>query len=140
MAAVVLLIDDDEALPLLVEQRLAKQGCDTVMRFVNDGQEGIDYLSRQGRYADPVRFPWPSVVLLDLRMPRVNGFEVLDWRRNQSELKPVPVVVWSSSGLPQDRESALKLGAEDFLEKPMGLAELVETIRKVAEAYQNSQD
>ncbi|HYG23350.1 MAG TPA: response regulator [Verrucomicrobiae bacterium] len=133
MTTVLLLIDDDEALPMLLEKRI--ESFDVLLRCTRDGDEGIDYLSRRGEYSDSQRFPSPSVVLLDVRMPRVNGFEVLEWMGQQSYLESLPVVVWSSSNLLEDRQKALALGAEDYVVKPMGLDAIVQLVRQIAATY-----
>lgn len=135
MSAVILLIDDDEILPYVLQRGLARDGFDGDLRFASDGQMGIDYLSRKGEYADDDRFPYPSVVLLDLNMPGVNGFEVLSWKREQKDLAGLPVVVWSSSVLSEDKDRALALGAADYLFKPMNLDELLALIRKLADSH-----
>lgn len=88
--------------------------------------------SNVGEYADSEKYPFPSLVLLDLKMPRMNGFEVLEWKRNQPELDALPVVIWSSSDLAADRERAHRLGATSYFVKPMeaeGFIEIIEHLK-----------
>jgi CheY-like chemotaxis protein len=107
-------------------------------RFVYDGEQATDYLSGNGKYSDRSQHPFPKLVLLDLRMPRVDGFEFLEWKRKQPHLAELPVVVWSSSDLPSDMEKAAALGASDYIVKPVighGLIEALERIyKKLTEA------
>jgi CheY-like chemotaxis protein len=140
MAAVILLIDDDEILPYVLERGIARDGCNGILRCVNSGQEGIDYLCHTGKYDDPVQFPFPSVVLLDLNMPGVHGFDVLEWKNTRPEFKSLPFVVWSSSSLPEDRSQAMALGAADYLLKPMDLGDLIKLIQALADRFPTASD
>lgn len=133
MFTTVLLVDDDEAVSVLLEHAIKRGGHDISLKWVSDGEAAIQYLSRQGEYADPHRFPFPSLILLDLKMPKVTGFEVLEWKQMQAELEGLPVVIWSSSDLTEDRERANKLGATSYFLKPMdadGFRELVEHLER----------
>jgi CheY-like chemotaxis protein len=137
MAPIVLLADDDDAVPILLEYAIRRSGHDIYLRRVADGDEAIQYLSRKGEFADCAKYPFPSLLLLDLKMPKVTGFEVLEWKREQPNLESLPVVIWSSSNLAQDRERAERLGAVSYFEKPMetgGFLELLECLLR----YQQS--
>jgi CheY-like chemotaxis protein len=128
---VILVVDDDETYELLMPRLFEKANTTVVFRFVGDGELAIDYLSGSGKYSDRASFPFPKLVLLDLRMPRVNGFEVLEWKLHQPHLASVPIVVWSSSNLPADMEKAAALGAADYLVKPVVGKELIETVERI---------
>ena len=128
----VLLADDDEALAMLLERAIHRNGDGISLKCVADGDEAIEYLSRKGQYSDDDKYPFPSLLLLDLKMPKVTGFEVLEWKRTQQHLRSLPVVIWSSSGLDADKERAERLGAVSYFVKPMetgGFAELVEYLK-----------
>jgi CheY-like chemotaxis protein len=88
---------------------------------VIDGQVAIDYLSGNGPYADREKHPLPCLVLLDLKMPKVSGLEVLDWIRQQPNLKKRVVVLFSASALPADLDRAYELGVNSYIEKPSTL-------------------
>lgn len=88
------------------------------LRDVGDGRSAMAYLAGEGDYADRVRHPVPALVLLDLNLPILSGFEVLRWIRAQPPLRELPVAVFSSSGRPEDRRLATELGAQDYIEKP----------------------
>lgn len=138
MSAVILLIDDDQVLPIVLSRALSLKELDSDIRCVSDGQDGINYLSRKNQYADDSQFPFPSVVLLDLSMTVVNGFKVLEWKREQACLASLPVIVWSSSILPEDEHLARALGACDYLVKPMNLGELLAIFRSLAQRFPQS--
>ena len=127
----ILVVDDDDTYELLMPRLFQELEAPPAFRFVRDGEQGIDYLSGNGAYADRSQNPFPKMVLLDLRMPRVNGFEVLEWKRQQPDLAHIPVVVWSSSPLLQDREKAASLGAVDYIVKPIIGRDLVEAIERI---------
>ena len=99
------------------------------LHWVADGQASVDYLSGSGVYADRQEFPLPGLVLLDLKMPRKNGFEVLEWVRGQGDLKWLPVVVFTASNSPKDVRRCFELGANSVLVKPTAYRDLVEYVR-----------
>src|SRR6266446_1902459 len=111
---IVLVADDDENDVLLLRRAFQKAGLSHTIIHVKDGQEAIDYLSGVGADVKPP----PNLLVLDLKMPRLDGFDVLEWLRSRQERLPVPVVVFSSSALPMDKEKAETLGAHDYLVKP----------------------
>jgi CheY-like chemotaxis protein len=129
MSSVVLLVDDDENFALLVRQAFLKAWPDASLQTVNDGKCAIEYLLGDSSYADRRRFPVPSLILLDLNMPRVDGFQVLSWKREIPALNSLPVVVWSSSDLPENAQRAGSLGAAAYLVKPMGLDDYIEVVK-----------
>jgi DNA-binding response OmpR family regulator len=88
-------------------------------RAVSHGGEAIDYLSGSGRFSDRERYPYPTLILLDLKMPMVDGFEVLRWMRAQSSATMPPVIVLSYSNLEEDRRLARELGAARYSVKPL---------------------
>src|SRR5215475_4585873 len=97
--------------------------------FVRDGEEVLEYLKGEGRYTDRASHPLPQLLLLDLRMPRLDGFEVLQWLRLQPGLRRLLVIVFTCSELPEDVNRAFELGANSYLVKPVDLMKLEETVR-----------
>jgi CheY-like chemotaxis protein len=93
--------------------------------LVRDGQEAVDYLSGKGQYADRAAHPLPALVVLDLKMPRMNGFDVLGWLAEQPDFKEIPAVVLSSSADELDMKKARQLGAREYFVKPHSLDELI---------------
>jgi CheY-like chemotaxis protein len=123
--APVLLAEDDENNILLLEWAFEKVQLPAPLKVVRNGQQAIDYLNGDGPYADRARFPFPALLLLDLQMPVRDGFEVLNWRAGQPQLRSLPVIVLSSSVSASDIKNALALGATAYRVKPLGLASLV---------------
>jgi CheY-like chemotaxis protein len=128
---VVLLADDDVNDVFLVQRALQKANIANPLQVVRDGEEAVAYLSGLFPYADRERHPLPALLLLDLKMPRKTGFEVLAWLRQQSRLKRLPVVVLTSSNQNADINRAYDLGANSYLVKPGGFDNLMELMREV---------
>ena len=124
----ILLVDDSENDLLLVRVAFKKADFRNPLQEVHNGQEAIAYLDGDGQYNDRNRFPLPAVVLLDLNMPRKNGFDVLSWRDTQPALKPLPIIILTASSRMEDVERAFDLGANCFLVKPATLEELIAMI------------
>jgi DNA-binding response OmpR family regulator len=116
-----------------MEMAFQRAGMGEALRTVVDGCEAMNYLGGKGVYADRGQHPVPAVVLLDLNLPLVSGFEVLKWIRGRPELAVLPVVIFSSSTKPEDRVKSRELGANDFIEKPgsgMKFGEVAERLRE----------
>lgn len=118
MSASVLYVEDEEYDALFMERAFRKSGTATALRVVTDGQQAIDYLAGCFAAAGPALENLPALVLLDLNLPGVSGFDVLRWIRSRQEMKNIPVVIFSSSGRPDERNRAQALGADDYLQKP----------------------
>lgn len=126
---IVLSIEDDDAAFGLLEIAFKEAGQATLYRAV-DGEAGLQFLRRLSPYNDA---PRPHLVLLNLNMPRVDGFQVLEAVQGDPMLKDIPVVVFSSSTLDADRARCLALGAKHFRSKPDDLDELLHAARAVLE-------
>ena len=125
----VLLVEDDPDDVLLTQRAFRKLGVPTSMQVVGDGEQALAYLMGGGDYADRERFPLPDLMLLDLKLPRRSGFEVLEWLRAQPGLRRLPVVVLTGSRESVDVNRALDLGANSYLVKPVGFDDLLEVVR-----------
>jgi CheY-like chemotaxis protein len=115
---VILLAEDEETDVVMFRLALKRAEVAFPMQVANDGQEAVDYLSGEGRYDDRAAYPLPSLIVLDLKMPRLTGFDVLAWLRGRPELLQIPAVVLSSSSYPQDIQRATELGAREYYIKP----------------------
>lgn len=124
-----LLVEDDPNDVLLLQRAFRKAKANTPLYVVSDGQAAVDYLAGRGAYADRATHPLPSLVLLDLKLPRKSGHEVLEWLRAQPMLKRLPVVLLTSSKEPMDINRAYELGANSYLVKPVAFAELLHMAR-----------
>ncbi|NEQ29015.1 MAG: response regulator [Microcoleus sp. SIO2G3] len=129
-AHTILLVEDDPNDILLTQRAFRKANLTNAsLQVVTDGDTAVGYLSGVGEYADRDRYPLPVVVLLDLKLPRRSGHEILAWLRQQPELKRLLVVVLTSSNQRSDVDQAYDLGANSYLVKPIGLAALVEVVQ-----------
>jgi CheY-like chemotaxis protein len=114
----ILLADDDQNDVFFMKRCFEKARLLNPLPLVNDGDQAIQYLQGEGIYADRSRYPFPILLLLDLRMPRKNGFEVLEWLRQQPGLKRLTTVVLTASKDGPDVNLAYDLGANSHLVKP----------------------
>ena len=127
----VLHIDDDPNDTELLRAATRKVGAPFILHNVEDGEQAIAYLSGRGIYADRSRYDIPSVILLDLKMPRATGFEILKWIRSHPELGNLPVIVLSGSELEDDVQRAYQIGANSYHVKPIGFEALVRLVRTI---------
>ena len=127
----ILLVDDSENDLFLMRAAFNKAGVRNPLQEVHNGEEAIAYLKGEGVYSDRNSYPLPVVVLLDLNMPRKNGFEVLTWARAQPGLKRLAIIVLTASLRSEDVERAFDLGANAYLLKPASLAQLVTMIGRL---------
>jgi PAS domain S-box-containing protein len=129
----VLYVEDEDSDALFMSSAFSQKGLASAFRLVNDGRAAIEYLSGTGKYADRNDYPLPAVVLLDLNLPQVPGFDVLKWMRNHPDFMTTPVVVFSSSVRQEDKMRATELGANEFVAKPssgMRFGDVVERLRQ----------
>ncbi len=130
----ILLVDDDPNDVLLIQRAFQKAGLGEALKTVRDGGQAIEYLSGRNGYADRERYPLPFLLLLDLKMPGADGFEVLRWARAEPELKRLLIVVLTSSNFQADVDRAYELGANSYLVKPVEFKEMANLILRF-EAY-----
>jgi CheY-like chemotaxis protein len=124
----ILLVEDNADDVFFMERAVKKSGLAAPLQVVRDGQQAIDYLSGTGAYGDRGVHPLPSVVFLDLKLPYVHGFDVLEWIRQTSSLKHLPVAVLTSSAEERDRKRAEQLGAQAYLVKPADADMLLQVV------------
>lgn len=127
-----LLVEDNKDQVFLLLEAFSKARVPSPSDVLVDGDEAIAYLSGQGAYSDRRRHPIPSLVILDVHLPKRNGFEVLDWIRSRRRFDELPVVVLSSSSSPEDMNRARRLRANLYLAKPANLEALVQTVQAIA--------
>lgn len=127
-----LLVEDNEDDVFIFQRAFRRAGLVLPLQVASDGQEAIDYLSGIGRYGDRDLHPMPTMIFLDLKLPRRSGHDVLAWISSQTDLPPLPVIILTSSAEQRDLQRARELGALHYLVKPpspTALTELVETHR-----------
>ena len=131
----ILAADDEETDCLLLKLALKQAGLPNPLVLVQDGQAAVDYLTGAPPYDNRADHPLPGLLLLDLKMPRMNGFEVLEWLANRPDFKHVPVVVLSSSSDEADIEQARRMGACDYRVKPHDFRKLISLLQEVANRW-----
>lgn len=127
-----MLLDDSEGESLLVQQMLRDAGFAEPVYWIADPRVGIAYLTGEGEYADRRRFPLPEIILLDLSMPHIDGYQFLRWLRSQPEVAKTFVVVLTAELDPKRIQLAYQLGANSFLAKSTGLEEYQNFVRFLA--------
>jgi CheY-like chemotaxis protein len=127
----ILLADDNPDDALLMKLAFRKAGIINPIYVVKDGTEAIEYVKGEGTYSDRRRYPFPALLLLDLKMPRLSGFEVLSWIRQQPGLKRLIIIVLTHSSESPDIDRAHELGANSYLVKPSNFDNFVEMVKSL---------
>lgn len=131
----ILIADDDPEDRLLVEEAFVESRIANNLRFVEDGEQLMDYLYRRGRYADPVSSPRPGVILLDLNMPKKDGREALKEIKSDPKLRQIPVIVLTTSRAEEDIFRSYDLGVNSFITKPVTFAAMVELMKTLGKYW-----
>ena len=126
-----LIVEDDQDALFLLKRAFHKVGLSVPVRVAVDGEDAVAYLSGRGTYADRASHPLPCLVLLNLKLPKKSGLEVLEWMRQQRGLRRIPVVIVTTSGEERDRVRALELGAREYYIKPIDSGGLLRLAKKV---------
>jgi CheY-like chemotaxis protein len=132
---VILMADDDDDDRLLALDALAEASLDGDLRFVENGEELLDYLNHRGKYASGASAPRPGLILLDLNMPRKDGREALREIKNNPELRRIPIVVLTTSQADTDVGAIYELGANSFISKPFQFEALVAVMRVISQYW-----
>lgn len=128
----ILMADDDPDDCMLVRDALEEAGLINDLRFVEDGDELMDYLCRRGKYAEPSNSPRPGLILLDLNMPKKDGREALKEIKADPDLRRIPIVVLTTSQADEDILRTYDLGANSFITKPVTFESLLEVMKTTA--------
>jgi CheY-like chemotaxis protein len=127
--------DDDADDRMLTKDALEESRVLNELRFVEDGEQLMDYLMRRGDYTDPETSPRPGLILLDLNMPRKDGREALKEIKNDPSLRRIPVVVMTTSKAEEDIYRSYDFGASSFITKPVTFDRLVELMKAVGQYW-----
>jgi len=131
MSRNVLLVEDDENDVFFFRRAMKLAGWSTPLQVAENGRQAVDYLEGREQFSRRDEFPLPALVLLDLKLPYINGLEVLKWIREHTVLKHLTVIMLTSSKEEVDIERACVLGANAYVVKPAGSDELVNLVRSI---------
>ena len=127
----ILLVEDDPNDVVLIKRAFQKNGLINPLQVVNNGEEAVKYLEGKSPFNDRSKFPVPILILLDLKMPKMNGFEFLKWIRNHPVYRKTIVVILTSSKESPDVNLAYELGANSYLVKPVEFNDLIRLIKEL---------
>lgn len=133
----VLVADDSEDDVLLLQQAFKSLGLMRPLHIVSDGGELIEYLKGEGDYTDRSRFPYPDIVMLDLKMPAVSGLHVLEWIQQNPDFRVIPTIICSASSDVRDVKNAYCLGAHGYLCKPVDFNQFRQIIQNMLAYWEN---
>jgi CheY-like chemotaxis protein len=125
----ILIAEDDAEDRMLVKDALIESRVANNIRFVEDGEQLLDYLNHKGNYEDKTLYPRPGLILLDLNMPKMDGREALKEIKKDPLLRMIPIVVLTTSQAEEDVLKTYDLGVSSFITKPVTFASLVETMK-----------
>lgn len=131
----ILLVEDEENDAMLVKMAFEKNNIPNPVQWVRDGMEAIAYLNGEGPFADRKKYPFPEVLLLDLKMPRMTGLELLAWIHEHPDFKIIPTIIMTSSKQEMDIEKAYNLGANTYMTKPCSFDELANMVKLTHEYW-----
>jgi CheY-like chemotaxis protein len=130
-AITILLVEDNPDHAFLAMEGIKTAGLDNKVKVVEDGQEALDYLYREGKYNDEEEYPVPDLILLDIRLPKKNGIEVLEIIKKDDKLKNIPVIMLTSSKRDEDILESYHFGANSYVTKPVNFKEFSEKLKEL---------
>lgn len=128
----ILHIEDDPNDVLLLQRAIRKANVSVHVETIYDGDRAVAYLTGDDVYSNRERYPFPSLILLDLKIPRKSGLELLSWIRQHPDLKRLPVTILTSSRHEKDINEAYELGANSYLVKPVGFDALTDVVKLIS--------
>lgn len=137
-AGIILVAEDNPDEALLLQRAFKKTGLDVRIHICADGNEACEYLRGEKAFNDRSKFPFPNMVITDLKMPRCNGFELLERMQADLQCSVFPRVVLSASAEVRDVQQAFRTGANCYLQKPARFEDLVCMVRRLCEFWQNT--
>ncbi len=131
----VLYVEDEETDVFFVKRAFAHMNISNPLRVVRNGRDAVDYMAGASQFSDRQRYPLPALILLDLKLPGIQGSDVLAWIRQQPQFQLLPVVIFSGSHLETDRDRTLQLGANDYIVKPIDMSIVPELFSSVLNRF-----
>ncbi|MFV1952029.1 MAG: response regulator [Nitrospinota bacterium] len=127
----ILLVEDNPDHIIFTKEALEENGVVHEIYVVEDGQEALDYLYQKGEYIDKKKSPRPGLILLDIKLPKVDGMEVLRQLKSDPDLKSIPVILLTTSSRDEEIAEGYLCGANSYVTKPVNLDEFIEKIRNI---------
>jgi len=127
----ILMVEDNPEDYEATVRALGSSGVANRIIHCEDGDDALDYLFRRGRFADPHTSPWPGVILLDLNMPGTDGREVLAQIKQDQRLRPIPVIILTTSSDERDINDCYRMGANSYVQKPVNLSGFIHAIQRL---------
>jgi CheY-like chemotaxis protein len=131
----ILMAEDDPDDRLLLEEAFRDARFAGDLCFFEDGEALMQHLRRHGHYADPALSPFPTIILLDLNMPKKDGRQALGEIKADPDLSKIPVIIWTTSDLDEDMKRCHEAGADNYITKPMSYEKLVETVKDLCKKW-----
>ena len=135
---VILVAEDDDNDVIMLRRAFDQLAISAPLQFVSNGEEAIAYLEGSGKFSNRQEYPLPDIILMDLKMPRKSGLEVLDWWHRQPHLAAIRMVVLTTSEEMRDVNAAYRLGAASFIVKPLHFADFRITIFAMLQYWRNN--
>jgi CheY-like chemotaxis protein len=124
-------VEDDPGHQVLIQDNLKKAGIINTLFTAKDGQEALDFIYHQGDYQDEKKSPTPGLILLDINMPQVDGFEVLEKLKKDEKLKKIPVIMLTTTDSQREIDKSYQLGANSYITKPVDFREFQNMIKNL---------
>jgi two-component system response regulator len=126
---IILLVEDNEDHIEHTTDALHEGGLVNQIIVVKDGKSALDYVFRRGEYQDPKKSPRPGIILLDVKLPKLGGFEVLKTIKSDEDLKIIPIIILTTTGNKEDIEYGARLGANDYIVKPVEFETFMQKVK-----------
>jgi CheY-like chemotaxis protein len=132
-------VEDDVNDVKLLRQALARNGISPHLEVVTDGEEALHYLQHEGEFSNRLEHPFPDVIFIDLKMPRLGGLDVLRWLHDNPNCQVVPTIVFSASRMDDDIKEAYRLGASSYFVKPTQFEDLQNLVKIMYDYWQHAE-
>jgi CheY-like chemotaxis protein len=124
-----LIVEPNPDYVFLLERALKTAGIPNPLQVVHDGEQALEYLHGSGQYGDRLKFPFPSLIFTEIKIPRKGGFEILQWLRNNPQCSVIPIIILTASKLQSDIKRAYELGVNSYMVKPASNEELAKMMK-----------
>lgn len=127
----ILLVEDNQDHAELTKLALRERDSSHIVFWVKDGEEALDFIYHRNLYKNRAKYPFPDYILLDIRMPKIDGFEVLKTLKNDPRCKEIPIIMLTTSDYEEEIKKSYQLGANSFVTKALGAGEFVNKVKNI---------